>query len=114
MQLIQILKHGYSYTVNDGEDTRQVLVPPNKYMIAAAEGITKLIQENEARGQTLSQLQAALLFAHQECDRLRNLYLDIEAKMKELQDAETPIQNPRIVSADGDASSDFQRSTDKG
>lgn len=96
--LINVLKNGYQYSHTKEDGTAEnVLVPPNKYMIAGAMAIE------------------ALHTSLQQSIKLNtDLTNQLEASYKELQNAEAPIQNPSTISADGDASSDFQRSTDKG
>lgn len=111
MNLIHILKHGYSYSVTDGDDTRQVLVPPNKHMIAAANAIEKILQENEKLAQNNQQLYNSLLGSH---DNIEVYQQTITKLHKELDDAKAHIQHLERKPADGDASADFQRSTDKG
>ncbi len=46
-QLIEVLKHGYAYNVTDGDEVRQELQAPNKYMREAADEIIKLMQSHE-------------------------------------------------------------------
>ncbi len=45
-QLIGVLQHGYSYNVTEGEQVRQELQAPNKYMREAANEILKLTDYN--------------------------------------------------------------------
>lgn len=111
MNLIHILKHGYSYSVTDGDDTRQVLVPPNKHMIAAAGALEKLLQENEKLAQNNQQLYGALLNAHDSIEPYKEIITKLR---KELENAKEKIQHLERQSTDGNESADFQRVSDKG
>ena len=56
--LIQALKHGESYVVNDGVgEPQQVVRPPNKYMLAAAKVIEQLITQLQHQQNVLMQMQ---------------------------------------------------------
>lgn len=101
MQLIQILKNGYQYSVNDGDEIRQVLVAPNKYMIAAAEGLVGLIKENEKREKINNTLYAQLMDTHEQCEKYQETIKNLE---KELNDAKTKIQSLERRASDGDVS----------
>ena len=101
MQLIQILKNGYQYSVTEEDGTRQVLVPPNKYMIAAAEGLSTLIQEIEQRNKVNNTLYAQLMSVHEECEKYQETIKNLE---KELNDAKTKIQSLERLASDGDVS----------
>ena len=74
--LINILKNGESYVVNDGVgEPQQVIRPPNKHMIAAANLIQQLLQKLEHTQNVLLQIQherdemAAALIQHQESSK---------------------------------------------
>lgn len=56
--LIQVLKTGESYVVNDGVgEPHQVVRPPNKYMLAAAKLIEQLITQLQHQQTVLMQMQ---------------------------------------------------------
>lgn len=103
MQLIQILKNGYQYSVNEGDEVRQVLVPPNKYMLAAAEGLVKLIEDNQKLVNTNQQLHNNLIEAHDGYESYKQTITNLR---KELEDAKTKIQSLERVAADGNTSRD--------
>lgn len=101
MQLIQILKNGYQYSVTEEDNTRQVLVPPNKYMIAAADAIVKLIQEVETRKQGANYYYQQLMESVEECGGYQETIKNLE---KELNDAKTKIQSLERSTPNGDVS----------
>ena len=56
--LIQILKNGESYVVNDGVgEPQQVVRPPNKHMLAAAKLIEQLLGQLQHQHSVLMQMQ---------------------------------------------------------
>lgn len=57
--LLSILKNGESYTVNDGiNEPYQVVRPPTKYSIAAADLIIKLLHQAQFNQDLLMKVQA--------------------------------------------------------
>lgn len=108
MQLIQILKNGYQYSVTEDDGVRQVLVPPNKHMIAAASGLVQLIEKTEQQDKMNNTLYAQLLAAHESCEKYQETIKNLE---KELNDAKTKIQSLERFAPDGNKSGSADSST---
>ena len=71
--LIQRLKHGDSYTVQDGDnDPYQVVRPPNNLMIKAADVIVQLSQAVQQAHEVSNNLQNQLNELTQQYEALRN------------------------------------------
>lgn len=87
--LIEILKNGYGYdhTTEDGT-VQRVLVPPNKYMIAAAKELLHMNEVLQRLNTAIEQERAINMLLHDDCDRYRKT-------IKELEDARNspPVQS---------------------
>lgn len=71
--LVQKLKHGDSYTVQDGDnDPYQVNRPPNSLMIKAADVIVQLSQAVQQANEVANNLQRQLNELTQQYEALRN------------------------------------------
>jgi hypothetical protein len=71
--LVQKLKHGDSYIVQDGDgDPYQVNRPPNNLMIKAADVIVQLSQAVQLANEVSNNLQSQLNELTQQYEALRN------------------------------------------
>lgn len=71
--LIQRLRHGDSYTVQDGDnDPYQVNRPPNHLMIKAADVIVQLHSQAQQSSEAIFNLQRQLHEITQQYETLRN------------------------------------------
>ena len=71
--LIQRLKHGDSYIVQDGDgDPYQVNLPPNRLMIKAADVIVQLHHAVQQSQEVTNNLQRQLDELNQQYETLRN------------------------------------------
>lgn len=72
--LINTLRNGYGYEVNDEEmEPYYVSVPPTRYTIQAANLLQKVLPQLEMCVQRINQLQQELADQVQESERLRQL-----------------------------------------
>jgi len=101
-QLLQHLKHGYTYSVtNEAGETYQMLAAPNKHMIKASEVRVGLIGELERMNLSALQNSKLLAEAFGDCERLT----------KELDDAKKTIQDQLRNSVNGDPEGDAKGSS---
>ena len=71
--LVQRLKHGDSYTVQDGDtDPYQVNTPPTHLTIKAADVIVALHNQNQQSSEAMLNLQRQLEELGQQYEQLRN------------------------------------------
>jgi len=71
--LVQRLRHGDSYTVQDGDnDPYQVNNPPNRLMIKAADVIVQLSHAVQRANEATNNLQSQLNELAQQYETLRN------------------------------------------
>jgi|VirMetMinimDraft_7_1064189.scaffolds.fasta_scaffold54195_6 hypothetical protein len=75
--LINTLRNGYGYEVNDEEmEPYQVSVPPTRYTIQAANLLEKVLPQLEMCVERINQLQQELADQVQESERLRQLLVN--------------------------------------